>query len=198
MYKIKNKKINSEKGFTLLEMIISLAIFTIVALVAVGALLKIMDANRKSLALKTAINNLNFTLESMSREMRVGSNYFCDNNIHAVNSNTGAQGCIPSTGGDWMITFRTSQSSGTCVLLKGYAFTNSKLYKAESTSCNAPINSTDYKELISPDIVITGSYVEVSVVSQPWAKFSFTGYTGVKLKDRTEFSLKTMVSQRIK
>jgi prepilin-type N-terminal cleavage/methylation domain-containing protein len=50
-----NKNISKkslQKGFTLIEMIISLAIFTVVALVAVGALVKVMDANRKSINLK--------------------------------------------------------------------------------------------------------------------------------------------------
>ena len=82
MFFLKNKKrISSQKkiagGFTLVEMIVSVAIFTIVAFVAVGALLKVIDANKKSQSLKTSINNLNFALESLSREMRVGSNYTC-------------------------------------------------------------------------------------------------------------------------
>jgi prepilin-type N-terminal cleavage/methylation domain-containing protein len=65
------------RGFTLVEMIVSVALFGIVMLVAVGALLSVVAANRQSQAIKTVINNLNFALESMSRNIRTGSNYRC-------------------------------------------------------------------------------------------------------------------------
>ena len=74
---IPNKNKNNNKGFTLIEMIVSIAIFMIVALVAVGAFLKIIDLNNKSHTLKDSINNINFALDLMSRELRVGSNYYC-------------------------------------------------------------------------------------------------------------------------
>ena len=65
------------RGFTLVEMIVSVALFGIVMLVAVGALLSVVAANRQSQAIKTVINNLNFALESMSRNILTGSNYRC-------------------------------------------------------------------------------------------------------------------------
>lgn len=61
-------------------MIVSLGIFAVVAVIAVGALLKITDANKKAQTLKSSINNINFAMESMSREIRMGSNYYCDYN----------------------------------------------------------------------------------------------------------------------
>ena len=70
-------KLQVTRGFTLIEMIVSLAIFSIVAVVALGALTKIISANKKAQSLQSAMTNLNFTLESMSREMRVGSNFRC-------------------------------------------------------------------------------------------------------------------------
>lgn len=66
---------NSNKGFTLIEMIMSVAVFTVVSLIAAGALLAIADANRKAQAFKSVVNNLNFALESVARNLRTGSAY---------------------------------------------------------------------------------------------------------------------------
>ena len=68
---------NRNKGFTLIEMIVALALFAIVAVVALGALMKIISANKKAQSLQSAITNINYALESISREMRVGSNFSC-------------------------------------------------------------------------------------------------------------------------
>jgi len=78
MFKLKNKsKIDLEEGFTLVEMITAVAIFSIVMIVAMGALLAVINANKQNQALQTAINNLNLAMEMMSREIRVGYTYHC-------------------------------------------------------------------------------------------------------------------------
>ncbi|MDP3661471.1 MAG: type II secretion system protein [bacterium] len=66
---------NTNRGFTLIEMIMSVAVFTVVALIAAGALLAIADANRKAQAFKSVVNNINFALESVARNLRTGSGY---------------------------------------------------------------------------------------------------------------------------
>ena len=53
-------------GFSLIEIMVSLAIFSIVVLVATGALLSILNANKKTQALKAVVNNFNFALNKYS------------------------------------------------------------------------------------------------------------------------------------
>lgn len=65
------------KGFTLIEMLVSVAIFAVVMVIALGALLAISESDRKAQTLKSIINNLNFALDSMSRSVRTGLNYHC-------------------------------------------------------------------------------------------------------------------------
>src|SRR3989338_8582023 len=72
------RPITHNKGFSLIEIMVSLAIFSIVVLVATGALLSILNANKKTQALKAVVNNFNFALENMARNIRVGKNYHCD------------------------------------------------------------------------------------------------------------------------
>ena len=69
----------TNKGFTLIEMLVSIAIFTIVMTMALGALLALSVADRKAETLKSGIDNLTFALDSMSRAVRTGSNYDCGN-----------------------------------------------------------------------------------------------------------------------
>lgn len=63
------------QGFTLIEVIVSASIFVIVMLIAVGAVLSAVDANRKAQSLNAVINNLNLVFESMIRDMRTGRDY---------------------------------------------------------------------------------------------------------------------------
>jgi prepilin-type N-terminal cleavage/methylation domain-containing protein len=63
------------RGFTLVEMIVSVALFAIVMLVCVGSLLALVGANKKVHALQSVMNNLNVTLDGMVRDIRMGSTY---------------------------------------------------------------------------------------------------------------------------
>jgi len=73
----------TNKGFTLIELIVSVALFTIVMMVAMGAVFSVVNANRKSQSLNVVVNNLNFAFESMIRDLRTGTDYKvsdCDGN----------------------------------------------------------------------------------------------------------------------
>lgn len=71
------KKGDTQRGFTLIEMMVSVALFAIVMLIAGATLLSLVYANRKAQALQSVINNLNVSLDGMVRNMREGSNYRC-------------------------------------------------------------------------------------------------------------------------
>ncbi len=71
------KKIINNKAFTLIEMLVSISLFTIVVTIAFSALHNIMDANTRSKSVTTVVSNLNMVMESMTREIRMGHNYTC-------------------------------------------------------------------------------------------------------------------------
>lgn len=64
-------------GFTLIEMMVAVSIFAMVMLIGVGALLSLVEANRRAQSLNSVINNLNAALEGISRSVRVGTDYHC-------------------------------------------------------------------------------------------------------------------------
>lgn len=66
---------HTQKGFTLIEIIVSVGIFVVVMLIAVGAVLNAVDANRKAQNINVVVNNLNLAVESMVRDLRTGSDY---------------------------------------------------------------------------------------------------------------------------
>jgi len=73
-------RISNNKGFTIVEMIVAIGIFTMVAVAAVSALASVIDANRQTRSLAQANNNINFSLQTMVREIRNGFAYGCDTN----------------------------------------------------------------------------------------------------------------------
>src|SRR5262249_17340095 len=67
----------TERGFTLIEIMVAVSIFAVVMLVGVGALLTMVEVNKRAQGINSVMNNLNAAVEQMSRSIRVGSNYYC-------------------------------------------------------------------------------------------------------------------------
>lgn len=63
------------RGYTLLEMIVSVGIFSVVMLIATAAYLTLIHLDRQSRATTDVMSNLSFAIDSMSRAIRTGSNY---------------------------------------------------------------------------------------------------------------------------
>ena len=76
-------------GFTLIEMIVSLALFATVSTVAVGSLLVLIDNNRELRGEQSLITNISFALDMMARDIRTGFDYHCatPNNQNQLNNN---------------------------------------------------------------------------------------------------------------
>ena len=69
---------NQQKsGFALIEVLVSLALFTTVMLISVSALLALIDANRKAQSLQSVNNNLNFAFDNLTRNIATGGRYYC-------------------------------------------------------------------------------------------------------------------------
>lgn len=67
----------AKRGFTLVEVIVATALFSIVMLVSVGALLSLVGVSRKVESLQSVMDNLNISLDGMERAIRMGSNFHC-------------------------------------------------------------------------------------------------------------------------
>ncbi len=74
-YQQKNKNINT--GFTLIEIMVATSIFMMIMLIALGALVISSDTAKKAQAMRTAMDNISFAMESMTRSLRTGTDYTC-------------------------------------------------------------------------------------------------------------------------
>ena len=215
---MKYSRHTNQRAFTLIEIIVSLGIFAIVATVALGALVKIVSANKKAQTVQAAVTNINYALDAISREMRVGRNYYC---VFGPSFNTGtlSDGDYTSntkcpTGytnrsDNVTIAFNSTRSGTTglnepCNLITAYQFvyvSSSKytLTKAEQQSCDNPTVYT-FTSILDPTVVITGYFVKVvadAATPFPRATIRISGYAGVAEKDKTYFDVQTTVSARI-
>jgi prepilin-type N-terminal cleavage/methylation domain-containing protein len=83
------KKPSSQSGFTLVELLVSLALFTVIVVAAVGSLYTVNQAAVRVNGMRTVLDNLNFATEAMSRTIRTGQNIVCG----GTNNLTGIASC---------------------------------------------------------------------------------------------------------
>ena len=82
-----NRKIsikNKHTGFTLIEMMVAVALFSVVMLVSVGSLLSLIDASKRAQGIQSVMNNLNVALDGMVRGLRMGQKYEVTNRGHTM------------------------------------------------------------------------------------------------------------------
>jgi prepilin-type N-terminal cleavage/methylation domain-containing protein len=174
------------RGFTLAEIIVAVAVFTVVVTISTGSILSIFDANRKAQNLRSVMDNLNLTLENMTRTIRFGGTYHCDvtqGNLSVTRDCSG--------GASSMSVF---SSAGTTVL---YRLSNSRIERSvdggaswsQVTSADVTVTKLSFYVLGSPNYS-SGDRLQPRVV------LVVGGYAGSKATSRTTFTLQTTVSQR--
>ena len=86
---------SSHRGYTLIELIVSVAIFSIVMLVAGAAFLSLISLDRKARATNDVVSNLSYVVDSMERSIRTGTSYTASSGTDTF-SYTDANGRIVS------------------------------------------------------------------------------------------------------
>ncbi len=175
-----------KKGFTLIELMVSVSIFVVVMTISMGSIIGVFDANRKSRSLKTVLNNLNIAVESVSKEMRYGTNYHCEGSATGPNDPiTSPQDC-PYPGGN-LISFLSSDDVQIT-------------YRINGSSIEKQVGSGGFIALTAPEIIIDNLTfytfgTTVGDTSQPKVIIKIDGHSGTT-KGRSDFTLQTLVSQR--
>lgn len=207
MYLMKNNFKN--KGFTLIEVMVSLALFIAVMTIAAGALLSIIDANRKSQAEKSVIDNVNFALDNMVRNIRTGTEWVCGN--------------IDPGRGSWQSTGdKNCGSGGTALMFKSqkgpkviYGFVNSTKTISVSKELNydpsnpplpgRPVAFSGWEPLTGAQVEVdgltfrvTGAEIGSADNQQPSVIISVKAHGGYggKAKYRSDLIISTSVTQR--
>jgi len=172
----------SEMGFTLLELLISISIFTIVALIMAGSVVSVFNANKKSQALKVVMNNMNFAVEDMTRRIRFGDTYHCGDPTGTL---TVPRNC---SGGD---SFLALSSGGNLTI---YRLLNNQIQRSDD-------GGSEYIGITAPSVNIQTFqfYVLGSADTddlQPWVVLVIRGFVGTKPVIQSTFDIQTTISQR--
>jgi prepilin-type N-terminal cleavage/methylation domain-containing protein len=64
-----------QKGFTLVELLVAVAIFMVVTVSTLGAFLSMIDLSKKVQNVRVAMDNANLAMETMMRNIRLGYDY---------------------------------------------------------------------------------------------------------------------------
>lgn len=178
------------EGFSLIELLVSVALFTVVMTVSVGTLLALVSANQKAQSLKSVTNNLNFALESMSRTIRTGRLYYCANGSSIPDR-------LPTTGA---LTRDCATGESGIVLTDDQGARLA--YRRNGARIERKIGNNPWIPLTADEVVIEGMrfYVtgtRVGDLVQPTATISIRGQAGPKVTTESAFNIQTTVTQRV-
>ncbi len=209
-FKQKEMRTGANRGFTLIEIIIALMIFSIVAVVALAALVKIIDANKKAQTVQDAVVGLSFAMEAMSRELRTATNIRCESGSVGTLSNPttfAAQQCPASDAN--FVAFDSATMDNTsvppCHLVYAYLFVNNgdgtyTMKKAEQPAsgnhCADALTSDMYSPIVPTGVTLTGFQLGSSASTFPIFFIRLSGYAGVREQVKTYFNIQTAASQR--
>lgn len=191
-----NKYLKKDKGFTLVEMLVSIAVFMIVMTVAVGSLVSIINANKKAQAIKNIINNINFAIESISKDMRMGTDYSCltDSGVETTCLAYGNVGVKYKNAEGNYIRYRFVRSDDV-----GIGQGNIQRSDDDGTtwqSLTAPtvnVNITNMKFYV---LGIGTKNLTYGAKKQPRVIITLEGTSGANNGSQTYFNMQTTVSQR--
>lgn len=188
---------NNAKGFTLVEMMVSVAIFTIVMVIALGSLLAMSESDRKAQTLKSVINNLNFSLDSMSRSIRTGSVYHCDASQLPVSA---TRDCISTPASS----FAYQAATGNTIVYK-LETSNATLCGQPASAVGCILRSIDggnnYSAITSSEVYVNALKFYVIGAQgagvQPKVTILMSGQVTVTATQNSLFNLQTSVTQRL-
>ncbi|MBY0538639.1 type II secretion system GspH family protein [Patescibacteria group bacterium] len=152
-----NRPQQQNTGFTLIEMLVALSLFTIVVTIAVGAFLSLIGASKSVQGEQSVITTLTFVLDSMTREIRTGTNYYCNtrsvlDDPTQVSTST-VRDCAGGSDGLSFIEAGTSVTSGASNRRIAYYFDTSS---ATNTIMRKVGNGTP-QSIVSDGITVTNA-----------------------------------------
>ena len=176
----------SSRGYSLLELIVSLGIFSMVMLVVMGAYVTLISLDRQARANNQLAASLSFAVESMARSMRTGTGYDC-------NAPGGSLNC--GGGGGDSISFLDSQGQTISYIQK----IDGSIGQCTGTSgCldNNAVSLTDHRiNITSLRFYFRG--VGVGDDTQPSVTFVIAGTMTTEAGEVSSFSIQTGATQRL-
>lgn len=174
----------TQRGYTLLELIVSLGIFSMVMLVVTGAYLTLISLDRQARANNQLAASLSFAVESMARSMRTGTGYACNANGSAPNCASGGSS----------ISFKDSQNQTVTYRLKSDGSIG-QCTGGLCTDATAVALTDPHIDIESLRFYVRG--VGTGDNTQPNVTFVISGTMTTSEGETSSFSLQTGATQRL-
>ena len=174
----------SQRGYSLLELIVSLGIFSMVMLVVTGAYITLISLDRQARANNQLAASLSFAVESMARSMRTGTEYACNANVSVPNCAAGGTS----------ISFLDSQNQRITYRLK----TDGSIGQCTGSPCTdaTAVSLTDSRiDIEAMRFYVRG--VGTGDSTQPNVTFVIAGTMTTEGGETTSFSIQTGATQRL-
>ena len=194
-----HKRKRVARGFTLVELLVSVFLFSVVMTISLGTLIVLIDANQKAQGVQAVMSNLSFSLDSMTRNIRTARGYFCDDGTGLFeNFPTKGETRDCSTGNFIVFTDgRTGDQTGYRLNDEDYDGAIERMTESGGV----------WLRITSPELVVTTFHVEVAGSGQytelvggdglqPTADIIVQGYIVSDDDTDTDFTLQTNVTQR--
>lgn len=170
-----------KEGFTLLEMLVSIAIFSVVIISSIGVLLSISAGQAKSSSAQVIQDNIRYTLELMTKELRQAGTY-------TPSSCNGSQCAV--------LTFVSASGANVTYCLSSGTVKRSTGSQSCATE-GSPLTS-DEVEITTLHFYVVGSQAG-ALDGQPRATIVLKGNSRTaKLAEQSSFSLQSTVTRRLR
>ena len=197
-----NKKSkNKLSGYTILETMISIALFLVVVMFGMDTLLNANLVSHKTEDLRSIMDNLSFIMEDMSKNLRTGNSFQCFRKEIETQVTSGDLGPPRSCEDGWAIAFEPSLGNPTI-------YTDQWIYALDTEGqIWKSVNGAQTFSELTPDEVVVDQISGFSVLGappvsdgldqqQPLVVIKLVGSITYK-NVVTPFSLQTSVSQRL-
>ena len=199
--------VKNEKGFTLVETLVSLSLFSVVLLITGGVIVSIIGINRKNQAISSVVSNLNYSIDSMIRDIKTGYAYRCDyegiNTVDEVKKTLGvSKKCDHS-----LTLISTISGTDTVVKYELIPSPDNNNY-IQKTTYNIPAESIPAQYAITDkvnvnidklvfDVKIPAALDQSGIYGQPSVFVVIKGESGAENVEASAFFVQTFISQRL-
>lgn len=197
---MKKNSYHNQAGFTLIELMVALTLFTIVVMAAISSLYTVNNASKKVQAMRIVLDNLNFGMESMSRTIRTGSRFVCGGTQNQSGSNNCAYADTGTEGGQCLSLYST--------LGRDAQIQYCLRFGADGRTGEIQKQTKDENGIWSNWVSMTAPEIDVQKLvfyvdganetddRQPSVMIFVEGVAGVGTENTAPFSIQTYVSQR--
>jgi prepilin-type N-terminal cleavage/methylation domain-containing protein len=196
----------ADRGFSLIEVLVSLSIFAIVVTISVSVLMVLIDANARAQNTQEIMTNISFALDSMTREMRTGTDYYCGpvaslpvSGDDTLNCESGSDSFSFNEGGQ-SLTENTPNDSRRIGLRLNNGTIERRLGNGDGDASTN--EDSDWLPLTSDDVVVTTLRFVVSGATRhddfaPTATVYIEGHAGGEDDSEGFFQIQTTVVQQL-